>query len=392
MKEKIINKILGKIKERKEEDYKNSKIYEDKSQVAYNSTFYSKNDARLWFGGITQILLTFCMAGIIKNPAFSIIKSFINPVSATLILVPISFFVGELTRKYLARDSKESLKKLDITKKTPDYIKVANEIYYKAKASIATKNYEIDNKVLENISTKDINNNTYSYSKIVDTNDALNRELKDYKEQLEKLIIEQVLCLEYKVNRTYKRMLLSQARKGLTVSTIISTLLLSGIILIGSSYYSFIPNLDLVIKNILINYIGTITFLTPGLVLYFNHNYILQDRTLKDVVNEKPQLEDFVDTVRRQELVEEIYTKYSSKSNRELKKYFDKEINRLTNKIVELQTSIDTNNISINILREEAMQKLTKKRRTNSIKPKVVTEENTRIRFRGKVKQLIPSN
>lgn len=387
MKEKITNKILKKIEERKEENYKNSKIYENNSQIAYNSTFHSKNDSRLWFGGMIQIVLTFFIASLIKNPSFIFLKSFINPVSATLLLTPISITLGELTRIYLTRNDDKTLKKLEINNKTPDFMRIAREIEYKVKSSIATKNYEINDEVLKKLKKKEINN-TSSYSKLINANEELNKELNDYKKELENLIKEQVLCLDYQVNRTYIKELLSQLKKGLTVSTIITTILLFGIILTGISYYSSIPNITLVIKNILINYMGTISLLTPGLTLYFNQNYKLLDRALKDVTKEKPQYEDFVDTVRRQNLIQGIYNKYLGKSKRKLKKYFNQEIKRLTNKIIELQTKIETNNISINILREEAIQKLIKERKTNSIKPKIV-EDNKVIRFKGEVKQLI---
>ena len=78
MKDRIINNIVKKYEEKRTNNHKFNKKYEEKSQVAYNSTFYSKMDSRLFLGGISQIILTIIVSALIKNPSFIFLKKFFN--------------------------------------------------------------------------------------------------------------------------------------------------------------------------------------------------------------------------------------------------------------------------------------------------------------------------
>lgn len=370
MKDRIINNIVKKYEEKRTNNYKFNKEYEEKSQVAYNSTFYSKMDSRLFLGGISQIILTIIVSALIKNPSFIFLKSFLTPITTPLILIPFSITLGEVIRKYLVRNDNELLEKLNINKKTPDFIRCANEMYYKVKSSIEKKKIEINDKVIDNISTS-TNSCESNYSKLVFDNKELQSNLDSKYKELEELIQEQVLCQEYNINQSKFQRICSTLIKSFSVSIIISSILLFGNITTGLAYNSTITNLELIIRNIIINYVGINSILTPVSYIFFKRQYRNIHRAINDVVSEKPEFEEFLGTVIRQELYERIIKQYYGKSKINIKRYFNNLIDNIINEIISLQTKIEENNIQIRISQERLL-KLSKRR--CSIKPKVVSE------------------
>lgn len=386
------NKIIKMLEEKREYNCKDSVDYEEKSQVAYNSTIYSKMDSILWFGGISQIVLSIIVAMLINNPSFIFLKSFLTPITTPLILIPFSITIGEIIRKYLTRNDDKIKKEIGIVKKTPDYMRVASEIHYKVKSIIKKKNIEIKDKVIDNIKTKDSSCNlTYSkliHDNLIHDNEKLKIKLDTKYQKLNELIKVQVLCQEYNMYENKKQRRSSKIKKSLLVSLVISTLLLFCTVTIGLAYISTIINLESIIRNIIINYIGATAILIPLSYLVFerqNRNIL---SAINDMIVRNGGLEaDFIDMVERRDLYKKIINEHYGKSKRTIKKYFNQAIEDIINEIVLLETEKEKNNILIN--QQESLLKLSKK--NNHIKSKVVSEDKKLIKFKGKIRQLVPS-
>lgn len=345
-------------------------------------------DSRLFLGGISQIILTIIVSALIKNPSFIFLKSILTPITTPLILIPFSITLGEVIRKYLVRNDNELLEKLGINNNTPDFIRCANEMYYKVKSLIEKKKIEINDKVIDNLSTS-TNSCESNYSKLVFDNKELQSNLDSKYKELEELILEQVLCQEYNINQSKFQRKCSALIISFSKSFMTSPLLLFGTVMTGLAYN--ITNLELIIKGIIIYYVGITPMLTLVSYLFFNKQQIMYLNILNiGVISNKlnPDNNEFEDAVKRQDLYDRIIKQYYGKSKLAINKYFNEVINNVINEIVLLETKIEENNIQIRISQERLL-KLSK--RKCPIKPKVVSEDRQVIRFKGKVRQLIPN-
>lgn len=371
----ILNKILNKLSTKIRKFKESASQYDEKIQAAYNSTFNSKMATRLFFGGFCQIILIACLATLVKNPIFSFMKNIITPISGTIILAPISLGIGELVRKYLSKGFAKTCKKLNITNSTPDYVKKAHEIENTVLWSIAKKKSEIYEEVEQKIKEAQTTSSTSkNLASLIADNTRLESELKSKITELENIICEQVLCCEYKLNRTKFREIIDSLFKATGLTTAIMMTMLVGIILIAINYFVTIPNQEFEFTNLIKNIISCFWVSVPSLGLYFFRDYKLRDYAIlslgkKSSVSANNEDKDESHGISFNEIYQKIKEQYKDKSSSTLKRSFDSKIKQLTDDIISLETAIQTNNIALAITR--------KKNRATS-NPKKIKEKKTK--------------